>query len=110
MRKFKVGDILVLPTESIGTSLPVDHTLKGSIKRKTKVGAVKIQDGFIQSYKKCIDSSKPRVYTVEQVTEETFRLFQIGTYEHPIIFRMDGTTISDKRNWGGYKIILLGGR
>ena len=111
MRKLKLDGDLVSLKDAISLPWPENHCLKG-LRKKSKVIAVKIINNIIVDYKKCVVSSEPKVFTVEHVTEETFKLFQIGTYESPIVFRMNGYSSNSLgtaayRNWNDYRIVDL---
>lgn len=111
MRKIKLDGDLILPTDVVGVLWPEQYSLRGLLRKKTKVAAVKVEFGVITDYQKCIDSLDPRVYTVEVVMEDTFKLFQVGTYEEPTIFRMNGETPTKFRShWNNYRIVLLTGK
>lgn len=111
MRKIKIEGNWILPTEAIGMPWPENHLLEG-IQKRDRLAAVKIKDGVIVDYKKCLDCPDPRVFTVDLLTEETFRLCQVGTYEEPVIFRMNGFGYTryrskDYLNWHNYRLVAL---
>ena len=111
MRKLKLDGDIILLKDAISMPWPENHCLKG-LRKKSKVIAVKIIDQVIVDYKRCVVPSEPKIFTVEYVTEETFKLFQIGTYESPIVFRMNGYSSNSLgttayRNWDNYRIVEL---
>jgi hypothetical protein len=65
------------------------HNLKG-LKKRDKVGVI-IVDDEDKIIKPLTVPGKPNdivVFTVEFVTEEVCRLFQVGEYEKPIVFSL----------------------
>ncbi len=111
MKKVKLNNDVVNPKDLLGMPWPSTHSLSGQVSKRSKMAAVEIKDGVIVDYRKCQDSSL-RIYTVEMVTEETFRCFQVGTYDDPIVFRMSGYASTKYRsqayfNWENYRMVLV---
>jgi hypothetical protein len=112
MRKFIFNDSEFLPKDLLGLEFPEDYIIPIQIKKYRKLGAVKVEGGFVTDYRKCVDTDKPRVYTVDFVSELTFRLFQVGKYEDPVIFRLNGHASTPYRsknymNWDKYRLVPL---
>jgi hypothetical protein len=93
-----------------------DHQIDlESIKRYSKVLALRVENGVIVDYRKTPGSeTKPMVYTVESVSTEGLRLFQVGSYEQPLTFLKNGSTITQFKsknwvNWSNYIICEMKG-
>ena len=110
MKTVKLDGDSIAISNIIGLPWKDNDYLRNDLNRKDKVIAVKVINDIIVDYKKCIESINPKVFTVEQITEDTVRLFQVGTYEQPVVFRMNGfaqTKFKSKNymNWHQYRIL-----
>jgi hypothetical protein len=58
-----------------------------ALTKRSKVIAINTVTGEVR---KDMGSSGPRIYTIESTDNNEIKLFQVGTYEVPLKFSMDG--------------------
>lgn len=95
----------------IGTGYAFSLLDKTKIKKREKVYALQVNsNNQIVNFRTDVgDITRLRVYTIELLTEDFFRLYQVGSYEDPVSILYTGYPITkylteNYKNWNSYRL------